>query len=145
VVAVIVMTLSTALSTGVGGYAGKRSPRRTGAGLREGTIALRAFTDRDPDGNGRKPCLAVELSDGRLVEGSVRYVSADTDPARRDLVLQGPMGWAGPGEIPRTASPATFVFVPGALVRVVHISYPLPGPATEPDAPRRCDPPAGTA
>jgi hypothetical protein len=75
----------------------------------------------------------------------VRYVSADTDPARRDLVLQGPRAWAGPGEISRTASPATFVFVPGALVRVVHISYPPPGPATEPDVPRRSGLSAGTA
>ncbi|MFD5336421.1 DUF6338 family protein [Streptomyces hawaiiensis] len=90
------------------------------------------------------PSLAVELSDGPLVKGYVRYVSADTDPARRDLVLQGPMTWAGPGEIPRTASSATFVFVPGALVRVVHISYPSE-PATGPDVPRRSRPCAGTA
>lgn len=121
---VMTMVLSMVLSTMAGVYAGRRSPRRTGAAVREGTVAVHAFTDRaGPDGK-RKPFLAVELSDGRLVEGYARYVSTDPDPARRDIVLQQPIAWTGPGNVPRTRSTAAHVFVPASLVRVVHISYP---------------------
>ncbi|WP_405659735.1 DUF6338 family protein [Streptomyces sp. NBC_01166] len=128
---VLAMALSMALSTLAGVYAGRKSPRRTGAAVREGTVAVHALTDRAGPDKRRKPFVSVELSDGRLVEGYVRYVSTDPDPARRDIVLQRPIAWTGPGAVPRTASPAVCVFVPGALVRVVHISYP---PAQAPSA-----------
>ncbi|MFJ8078531.1 DUF6338 family protein [Streptomyces sp. NPDC096176] len=127
--ALVAMALSMVLSTLAGVYAGRRSPKRTGAGVRDGTVAVHALTDRAGPDRSRKPFVAVELSDGRLVEGYVRYVSADPDPARRDLVLQRPIAWTGPGDVPRTPSPAACVFVPGALVRVVHISYPPHRPA----------------
>ncbi|MEU2679553.1 DUF6338 family protein [Streptomyces sp. NPDC007107] len=116
-----------ALSTLAGIYAERKSPRRTGAAVREGTVAVHALTDRAGPGGRHKPFAAVELSDGRLVEGYVRYVSTDPDPARRDIVLQQPIAWTGPGDAARTRSPAVCVFVPGALVRVVHISYPPGG------------------
>ncbi|MEU6314967.1 DUF6338 family protein [Streptomyces sp. NPDC047014] len=131
----LVMLLSLALSRTAGVLAGRRSPRRTGAGLREGSAAVRAFTERDPEDPARKAFLAVELSDGRLVEGYLRYVSSDPDPDRRDLVLQRPLAWTGPGATPRTPSPARLVYVPGSLVRVVHISYPAPTPASPPPPP----------
>ncbi|MFG2540137.1 DUF6338 family protein [Streptomyces sp. NPDC048511] len=134
--AVLAMTLSMALSTLAGVYAGRKSPRRTGTAVREGTVAVHALTDRAGPGGRHKPFAAVELSDGRLVEGYVRYVSTDPDPARRDIVLQQPIAWTGPGDAPRTRSPAVCVFVPGALVRVVHISYPhVPAPGTTPVSP----------
>jgi hypothetical protein len=133
---VLAMALSMGFSTLAGAYAGRKSPRRTGAAVREGTVAVHALTDRaGPDGQ-RKPFVAVELSDGRLVEGYVRYVSTDPDPARRDIVLQRPIAWTGPGDVPRTRSPAVCVFVAGALVRVVHISYPhVPAPGATPGSP----------
>ncbi|WP_328429594.1 DUF6338 family protein [Streptomyces sp. NBC_00443] len=129
--ALVTMTLSMVLSTVAGVYAGRTSSRRTGAGTRDGTVAVYALTDRAGPDRTRKPFVAVELSDGRLVEGYVRYVSTDPDPARRDLVLQQPIAWTGPDDVPRTRSKAVCVFVPGALVRVVHISYP-PQPAAQP-------------
>ncbi|SIM71254.1 DUF6338 family protein [Micromonospora cremea] len=120
--AALSMTLSLVLSTLAGSLAGKRSSQRQGAGMREGTVAVRALTDRSPQG--RKPFLAIELTDGRLVEGRLRYVSTDRDPARRDIVLQHPLAWTGPGDSPRTASEAKLILIPGSLVSVVHVSYP---------------------
>ncbi|MFD0000871.1 DUF6338 family protein [Streptomyces sp. NPDC127178] len=142
--ALVTMALSMVLSTLAGVYTGRTSSKRTGAGLRDGTVAVYALTDR-AGADRRKPFVAVELSDGRLVEGYVRYVSTDPDPARRDLVLQQPIAWTGPDDVPRTRSKAVCVFVPGALVRVVHISYP-PQPVTQlaPGTPI-VPPPAGGA
>ncbi|MEV8230068.1 DUF6338 family protein [Streptomyces sp. NPDC079167] len=137
---VLAMALSMALSTLAGVYAGRKSPRRTGTAVREGTVAVHALTDRAGPDRRRKPFVAVELSDGRLVEGYVRYVSTDPDPARRDIVLQRPIAWTGPGDVPRTESPTVCVFVPGALVRVVHISYPhVPAPSATPVPPSRTE------
>lgn len=99
-------------------------------------MAVPAPTDRAGPGGRHKPIAAVELSDARPVEGYVRYVSTDPDPARSDIVLQQPIAWTDPGDAPRTRSPAVRVFVPGALVRVVHISYPhIPAPSTTPVSP----------
>ncbi|MEQ6026010.1 DUF6338 family protein [Streptomyces salinarius] len=132
----LAMALSVAFSALAGVCAGRKSPRRTGAAVREGTVAVHALTDRaGPDGR-RKPFVAIELADGRLVEGYVRYVSTDPDPARRDIVLQWPIAWTGPANVPRTESPAVCVFIPGALVRVVHISYPhVPASSATPVSP----------
>ncbi|MER6392824.1 DUF6338 family protein [Streptomyces sp. NPDC001523] len=133
VAGLVTMSLSLALSILAGLCAGRMSPKRTGAGLRDGTVAAHALTYRAGPDKTLKPFIAVELSDGRLVEGYVRYVSTDPDPARRDLVLQRPIAWTGPGDIPRTRSDAMCVLIPGALVRVMHISYPpRPTPATDP-------------
>ncbi|MFI8360007.1 DUF6338 family protein [Streptomyces sp. NPDC085612] len=141
----LALAVSFLLSASAGVLAGRRSPRRVGAGLREGTPALWAFTDRAPEDPARKAFLAVELSDGRLVEGYVRYVSSDPDPERRDLVLQRPIAWTGPGATPRTPSQARFVFVPGALVSVVHISYPAPARQAQSVPPQVPAPQAGPA
>ncbi|MGW1180497.1 DUF6338 family protein [Streptomyces drozdowiczii] len=139
--AALAMALSMAFSALAGVYAGRNSPRRTGAAVREGTVAVQALTDRAGADGRRKPFVAIELDDGRLVEGYVRYVSTDPDPARRDIVLQWPIAWTGPGDVPRTAAPTVCVFVPGALVRVVHISYPhVPAPSTAPAPPAQAAP-----
>ncbi|MGW0823750.1 DUF6338 family protein [Streptomyces sp. NPDC002845] len=140
---VVASVLSMVLSTLAGVYAGRKSPRRTGAAVREGTVAVHALTDRAGADGQHKPFIAIELSDGRLVEGYVRYVSTDPDPTRRDIVLQRPIAWTGPGNVPRTRSAAMCVFVPGALVRVVHISYPrVPAPSATPVPPSPMAPPA---
>ncbi|MFD9502529.1 DUF6338 family protein [Streptomyces sp. NPDC060035] len=126
---ILTMTLSMAASIWAGRYVGKRSPQRRGERLREGTVTSWVLTEHDADG--RWPFLAVELSDGRLVEGYLRHVSHDEDPARRDIVLQRPVLWTGPGDIPRTLSSARMVVVPGSLIRVIHLRY----PHTEPPSP----------
>jgi hypothetical protein len=119
---ILTMALSITASTGAGIYLGKRSPQRRGERLREGTVT--AWTLTEHDRNGRRPFLAVELADGRLVEGYLRRVSLAEEPERRDIVLQRPLLWTGPGAVPRTLSAARIVVIPGSLVRVIHLSYP---------------------
>ncbi|MFC8730617.1 DUF6338 family protein [Streptomyces bacillaris] len=117
----LTMVLSITASLVAGRYAGQRSPARRGQRLREGTITTWALTERDRFG--QRPYLSVELSDGRLLEGYLWHASLDEDPARRDIALQGPLHWTGPGAIPRTRSKARMIVLPGSLIRVIHISY----------------------
>ncbi|MGW0552283.1 DUF6338 family protein [Streptomyces altiplanensis] len=119
---ILTMALSITASLAAGRYAGKRSPQRRGERLRDGTLTTWVLTERGS--NGERPFLAVELADGRLLEGHLWLASLDEDPARRDLALQGPLLWTGPGAIPRKRSAARIILVPGSLIRVIHISYP---------------------
>lgn len=128
----LTMALSITASLAAGRYVGKRSPHRRGERLREGTITTWVLTERDR--HGQRPFLAVELLDGRLLEGYLWHASLDEDPARRDIALQGPLFWTGPGAVPRTRSAARMIFVPGSLVRVIHISYPTPVQPPSPGA-----------
>ncbi|MFJ8861846.1 DUF6338 family protein [Streptomyces sp. NPDC102451] len=94
-----------------------------------------AVPSRGRDGTGRRAYGAMAYGAMRpggsrqpVVEGYLRHVSHDEDPARRDIVLQRPVLWTGPGDIPRTLSPARTVVVPGSLIRVIHLSYPDTAP-----------------
>lgn len=124
-----VIVFSILLSIALGLWLGSRSQERQGRGTRQGLTVTRAITERDE--NGTLPFLSIELSDGRLVEGSLRYASTDPAPEKRDIVLQQPVAWSGPGTSPRKRSPATVVVIPGALVRVIHVTHPpVKSPAT---------------
>ena len=85
-------------------------------------ISVRVLATRSP--KGREPYLAVELNDGRLVEGYLRHAAIEDDPDRRDLVLQRPLFFSGTGYAERTPSAAVKLYVPGFMIRVIHISYP---------------------
>jgi hypothetical protein len=118
-------SLTLALSTSISGLAGtllgnRRSSRV--ATVREGILAVRVLTARSP--KGRRPYLAVELNDGRLVEGYLWYASTHEDPARRDIALQKPLAWSGNGQRERTKATAERVLIPGSMIRVIHLSYP---------------------
>ncbi|WP_322779737.1 DUF6338 family protein [Frankia sp. Cas4] len=98
--------------------------RAAGPAFREGSQFAAALLRGAPDGGA--PFLAVELSDGRLVEGFALLVSHHDDPLLRDLTLQKPVAFSGPGYTGRTVSPANRVFVPGSMIRLIHIAYPEP-------------------
>ncbi|MBA9005333.1 DUF6338 family protein [Thermomonospora cellulosilytica] len=123
----VTLLLSVAACIGTGVLLGRRSRHAVGS-VREGVVFVKALTARSPDG--REPYLAVELNDGRLVEGYLLYASVNEDPARRDIVLQKPIAWSGVGYCERTRSAAESAYVPGSLIKVVHISYP-PSPAPQ--------------
>lgn len=115
----LVIVLSIGLSALSGWLIGRLSRTRVRA-IRDGSVWVRALTRHYQD---RKPYLAVELDDGRLVEGYLLAASIDEDPNRRDLILQGPLAFTGPGDKPRTRSSAAFVMVPGRAVRLIHAQY----------------------
>ncbi|MCT2587963.1 hypothetical protein JT362_33105 [Actinophytocola sp. S1-96] len=75
--------------------------------------------------DGKPAFLAVELDDGRLIEGVFRSVSVAEDPARDALVLRPPILSSGPGDSPRTAVNEDFVFIPRSIIKAVHGSYRL--------------------
>ena len=118
------LLLSVFLAIGAGWLAG-RFARSDRLRLRQGNVWVRAFTRRHA---GRRPYLAVELDDGRLVEGYLLYCSTDADPQRRDLALQAPLAGTEPDGEQRIRLPAASVVIPGAQVRLVHISYPAERP-----------------
>lgn len=124
----LVLLVSAALSGGAGQMSGRRASHRLGGGSREGNGAVRAFTDRSPDGV--KPFLAIELTDGRLVEGYLRYVSTNESSALREVVLQHPLAVTDPDSGSRVLGKARLIVIPGSLVGLVHISYPEPAGGT---------------
>lgn len=121
--AAAILILSLTGCIGLGTLLGRRKPHRVGT-VREGTVFVKALTQRSSQGH--KPFLRVELKDGRLVEGNLLFVSANEDPARRDLVLQKPIAWSTRDSTERTQSSEECVVITGSLVHVVHLSYPGP-------------------
>jgi hypothetical protein len=117
---VLAFLVSIGVATATGWLLGRRTIGG-GLNLRQGNVWVRAFTRRH---QGRKPYLAVELDDGRIVEGYLLYCSTDADPSRRDLALQGPLAGSRPDGGGRTRLPAVSIVIPAGRVRLVHVSYP---------------------
>ncbi|MEV4824190.1 DUF6338 family protein [Micromonospora sp. NPDC049274] len=117
----LVLLLSVTLCIVGGEVLGRRAPSRVGR-INAGVMSVGVLATPSP--KGREPYLAVELDDGRLVEGYLRQAAIEDDPARRDLVLQRPLFFSGTGYAERTPSPAVKLYVPGSMIRVIHISYP---------------------
>ncbi|MGC4785017.1 DUF6338 family protein [Micromonospora zamorensis] len=117
----LVLLLSVTLCIVAGEVLGRRAPTRVGH-VNAGVMSVRVLATRSP--KGREPYLAVELNDGRLVEGYLRHAAIEDDPDRRDLVLQRPLFFSGTGYAERTPSAAVKLYVPGFMIRVIHISYP---------------------
>jgi hypothetical protein len=113
-----VLGVSVLLCVGAGWLVGRLSRQRLSS-VREGSTWTRALVRSN---NKKRPYLAVELTDGRLVEGFVLSVSTSDDPANKVLVLQGPLAVRGQGE-PRERSAADFVVVPGNIIGLIHGSY----------------------
>jgi hypothetical protein len=90
--------------------------------MREGTVWIGVLAAKR---DGKPAFLAVELDDGRVVEGVFRAVSGLEDPARDALVLRRPVLVSGPGDTPRTPVDEDFVLLPRSVIRAVHGTYAL--------------------
>jgi hypothetical protein len=101
-----------------------------GARVQDGTVWTRVLTRRF---RGRRPFLAVELLDGRVVEGFLLNASTEVDQQLRDLALQPPIAWSTRGGA-RSHVREGFVVVPGREIRVIQGSYPLLSRASPPPA-----------
>jgi hypothetical protein len=95
-----------------------------------GTVWTRVLTRRF---QGRRPFLAVELLDGRVVEGLLLNASTEVDQQLRDLALQPPIAWSTRGGA-RSHVREGFVVVPGREIRVIQGSYPRLGRMSPPPA-----------
>lgn len=118
-------TLALVLSFGLAGLAGWWWVRKFGrqpVRIREGSAWAGVLgAKRD----GKPAFLAVELTDGRLVEGVFRTVSVAEDPDRDALALRRPILVTGPNGAPRTEVDEDFVLIPRSIVKVVHGTYRL--------------------
>jgi hypothetical protein len=118
-------TLALALSFGLAGLAGwwwLRKFARQPVRIREGSAWAGVLGAKRDD----KPAfLAVELTDGRLIEGVFRTVSVAEDPDRDALALRRPILVTGPDGAPRTEVDEDFVLIPRSVVKVVHGTYRL--------------------
>lgn len=74
--------------------------------------------------DGKPAYLAVELEDGRLIEGVFRTVSVAEDPDRDALALRRPIRVTNPGGTPADAD-EDFVLIPRSVVKAVHGTYRL--------------------
>jgi hypothetical protein len=88
--------------------------------LLDGTVWSRVLTRRHHE---RRPFLAVELLDGRIVEGFLLEVSTEPEMEKRDIALQPPIAWSVPGGS-RLHIREGFVIVSGREIRVIQASYP---------------------
>ncbi|MGC5330453.1 DUF6338 family protein [Micromonospora sp. DT62] len=73
--------------------------------------------------DGRRAYVAIELLDGRLVEGFVLMCSTAVNPGDREIALQGPLAVTASGGA-RTRSPATTIVLSGAQIRMMTVSFP---------------------
>jgi hypothetical protein len=90
--------------------------------VREGNLWNRMLTRNR---GGLRPFLAVELTNGRVIEGYLLAVSNNSSPAHRDIALQGPLAETPLGGR-RTRSKAAFVIISGSQVRTVTAGFPEP-------------------
>jgi hypothetical protein len=98
--------------------------------MREGSVWIGVLAAKRA---GKPAFLAVELDDGRLIEGVFRSVSGAEDPARDALVLRRPILVSGPGDTPRTPVDEDFVLLPRTTVRAIHGTYALQQKKVETD------------
>jgi hypothetical protein len=73
--------------------------------------------------NGRRAYVAIELLDGRLVEGFVLLCSTAVNPGDREIALQGPLAVTAPGGA-RTRSSAASIVLSGGQIRMMTVSFP---------------------
>ncbi|MCP3800683.1 DUF6338 family protein [Allokutzneria sp. A3M-2-11 16] len=114
--AALALVLSLALAA-LGGWLWIRRADTGPGRIREGSAWAGVLAARH---EGRPAFLAVELDDGRLVEGYFRTVSVAEDPARDVLALRRPILVSGPGEVPRKEFDEDFVLIPRSIVKLVH-------------------------
>ncbi|SDY10247.1 hypothetical protein SAMN05421504_104511 [Amycolatopsis xylanica] len=117
--ALLVLLLSLALAVG-GGRLWVRVLGKKPTRIHQGLVWSGVLSAKR---DGLPVFLAVEVDDGRLIEGLFRSVSVDGDPARDAIVLQRPIAVSGPGDVPRTAGEQDFVLIPRASVKAVHGKY----------------------
>jgi hypothetical protein len=117
--------LALVLSFGLAGLAGwwwVRKFARRPVRIREGSAWVGVLGKRR---DGKPAYLAVELTDGRSIEGVFRTVSVAEDPDRDALALRRPIFVTGPNGAPRTEVDEEFVLIPRSVVKVVHGTYRL--------------------
>jgi hypothetical protein len=111
------IVLATALSAAIGMLIVRRFPPVV---VRQGNLWHPVLTgERD----GRHAYVAIELLDGRLIEGSVLSYSNAVDPGDREIALQGPLAITVPGGV-RSRSSATLIVLSGAQMRMMTVSFP---------------------
>lgn len=119
------LLLALALSWGLAVLGGwlwiRRSSGRRGR-IREGSAWASVLSGKR---DGLPAYLAVELDDGRLIEGVFRAVSVAEDPARDVLALRRPIRICPPGGTERTEVDGEFVLIPRSIIKAVHGSYRL--------------------
>ncbi|MFB9928072.1 DUF6338 family protein [Amycolatopsis halotolerans] len=117
--ALFVLLLSLALAL-AGGRLWVRLAGKQQSRIHEGVVWSAVLAAKR---DGLPVFLAVEVDDGRLIEGLFRSVSVDGDPARDAVVLQRPIAVTGPGDNPRSAREQDFVLIPRSIVKAVHGKY----------------------
>lgn len=118
-------TLALVLSFGLAALAGWWWVRKFGrqpVRIREGSAWVGVLAAKR---DGKPAFLAVELEDGRLIEGVFRTVSVAEDPDRDALALRRPILVTGPNGAPRTEVDEDFVLIPRSVVKAVHGTYRL--------------------
>jgi hypothetical protein len=125
------LVLSYLLSAAAGVLVARRSAERSGR-MREGSAWSGVLAKRK---DGRPAFLAVEIDDGRLIEGFFRTVSVTGDPARDVLALKGPIAFSGPGKVQRKAVEDDFVLIPRSIVKAIRGKYVPPKPKPSPQQP----------
>jgi hypothetical protein len=117
-----ILAISTTASVGLGYAAGSRSGLRVGNAVRAGDGTVAALTGRS--GQDHKPYLAVELVDGRIIEGLLLSITPQQEGFEREIVLQHPLAITGPADQARRASMARRIIVPDRMIQLIHVSYP---------------------
>jgi small nuclear ribonucleoprotein (snRNP)-like protein len=72
---------------------------------------------------GRDAYVAIELTDGRLVEGLVLAYSSSVNPSDREIAVQGPIAVTPPGGV-RTRSAASTIVISGGQIRMITVGFP---------------------
>ncbi|MDX3655786.1 DUF6338 family protein [Streptomyces sp. ID05-26A] len=117
----LVLPLSLGLAT-LAGWLWTRRSREQPAQIRQGSVWSGVLSAKK---NGKPAYLAVELDDGRVVEGVFRAVSDVDDPDRDAVVLRRPISLSGPGNVPLTRVNEEFVLIPRTAIRLVHGTHDL--------------------
>lgn len=114
-----VLVLSYALAA-VAGLLAARMSSDTSTPIRQGSAWSGVLAKRR---DGRPAFLAVELDDGRLLEGFLRAVSVAEDPARDVIALKKPLAVTGPGRVRRKAVDTDFILIPRSMIKAIHGKY----------------------
>jgi hypothetical protein len=113
------LVLSYALAL-AGGIAAARTSADLSSRIKDGSAWSGVLAKRR---DGRPAFLAIEVDDGRLIEGFLRGVSVAEDPARDMIALKKPIAISGPGKATRKAVEDDFVVIPRSIIRVIRGKY----------------------